>query len=150
MRQTVFPGILVDSIEIEKPPFDQPGVIQEFVGRGVTKDFETLQQGAEFSSEIVDGFIREAENMIGPLRDTYRIKYNLIIRSSPEVTNREILNDVKENFANRSVSSRARIFTRAKNTFEPDLIQVSNPVVDEQLSTEEIGRVYQVTTTVTK
>lgn len=151
-RQTAFPGIWIESIGIEKPPFDESGVIQEFVGRGVTKEFELLQKAAEFSEENVEQFIQDAEDMIGPTRDSFRIKYNLKVRAAP--TQEIGLPDAVVSFTNwlaeRSVSARARTFARAKNPFEPDVIEVNEPQFNSTLSGDKIGDVYDVTVTVTK
>lgn len=142
-RQSAFPGIFIDSIEVETPPFDINGVIQEFVGRGFTKDFELLQQASDVSEENVGEWINDAEELIGPFRDKFKLKYNLIIRAVKVPDTLSVMNE-------RGVSARARLFARTKNPFEPDMIEVSTPEINEQLSGEEIGDVYNVSVTVTK
>lgn len=142
-RQSIFPGIFIRSITIETPPFDEPGVIQDFVGRGLTNDFDMLQKAADFSEENVGKFIQEADDIIGPLRDTFRIKYNLRVRTIPLPG---VINPLNE----RGVSLRGRTFVRAKNPFEPDIIEIEEPTLNETLSAEDIGNVYNVTVTVTK
>lgn len=142
-RQSAFPGIFIKSIKIETQPFDEPGVIQEFVGRGITREFEMLQRAADFSEERVGEFINDAEDMIGPFRDNFRIKYDLVIRGVKVPDILKVMNE-------RGISARARLFARVKNPFEPDVIEVSEPQLNEQLSSDEIGSVYDITVTVTK
>ena len=124
-RQTAFPGILIESIKVEKPPFDEKGVIQEFMGRGVTMEFDMLQRAADISNKQIHDKIESAEDMIGPLRETYRISYNLKIVAVPAGDSELI-----QSLQNRSLSSRARAFVRVKNPFEPHVIDVSEPVKD--------------------
>lgn len=156
-RQTAFPGIIVDSIEIEQPPFDEPGVIQDFVGRGMISEFEVPKRAADFTEDTVGEKIKRAEEMIGPLRDTYRIKYNLQVRVVPtDVV--DAFEMIPDKFGidplvaahERVVSARARAFTRAKNPFEPDVIEIRTPSKNIRMSNENIENIYDVTTAVTK
>jgi hypothetical protein len=156
-RQTVFPGIWVAGIEVEKPPFDEPGVVQEFVGRGVVKDFEVLKRSGEFTEENVGEFLQDAEEMIGPLRDTYRIKYDLRVRaisdmgvfSSGGPLDVDFV-DHLQSLQDRSVSARARSWARVKNPFEPDVFEVGEPSKNKELTDHVTGEVYDVTVSVTK
>lgn len=147
-RQSAFPGIFVESIEVEKPPFDEPGVIQEFVGQGVMRDFEVLQRASSFSEETVGEFLQSAEDQIGPLRDSFKLKYNLKIRAA--AGRFADVSSVITKIQMRTVRGRARLFVRVKNPFEPDILEVKEPELDEQLSSEELGNAYDVTVTVTK
>jgi len=144
-RQTAFPGVYIDSISIEKPPYSEKGVIKEFVGRGVTKEFDALQRASELSKKTVHKFEEDAEDMIGPLREDYRIKYHLKVRAVPTKDSALL-----QALQGRSMSSRVRAFTRVKNPFEPTVIDVSEPVKDNKLSSDLTGDVYSITTTVSK
>lgn len=140
-RQTAFPGIWVESIKVEKPPFDEKGVVQEFVGRGATREWETLKKASDFTGEKMSDVLDDMEKSVGPLRDTFKLKYNLLVRSAPQVPSR---------LQSRSVSARARAWARAKNPFEPDVMEVSIPTKNTHMSTEALGEVFDVTVTVTK
>lgn len=138
-RQTAFPGIMVEAIRVQKPPFDEEGVVQEFVGRGATHKFEPIQQAADLTPESISNVLEGMEDIIGPLRDTYKIKYELLVRVP-----------VSNPASKRAVSLRARTYARVKNPFEPDILEVSNPVKDVGLSGDEVGDIYRVTVSVTK
>lgn len=147
-RRTALPGIWVRSIEIEKPPFDEPGLVKEYVGRGVMRELEPMRIATEFESETVSDFVDSAEDMIGPLRDTYRIKYNLMVAAFPSRESPDI--KLASKLQKRSISIRARIFARAKNPFEPDVINVGQPRENPEMSGEKLGDVYDVSVAVTK
>lgn len=143
-RQTAFPGILVEEVRIQSPPFDEPGVVQEFVGEGIISEFEPIKRAAEFTEDTVGDLIESAEEMIGLTRDTFQIRYTLMVRSATDTR-----------ISRRGAKARARAFTRAKNPFEPDVINVVSAEVDHSLSGAEVmgrelGTVYRVTTEVTK
>lgn len=145
-RQSAFPGILVEEVRVSKPPFDEPGVVQEFVGRGVTREFEALKKAGDFTDETVGEILDSVEDMIGPLRDTYQIEYVLLVRSLTDNT-----------LSKRGAKARARAFTRAKNPFEPEIVEVRSVSVDQDLSGKflestggRLGTIYRVRTAVTK
>lgn len=145
-RQSAFPGIVVESVKIRNPPFDEPGIIQEFVGSGITTRFGALRRADEFTKETVGEIIDNAEEMIGILRETFQIEYTLLVRS---VTDTRL--------SRRGAKARARAFTRAKNPFEPDIVRVKSVNIDQDLSDkflettgDRLGTVYRVTTQVTK
>lgn len=148
-RQSALPGIFIESIEVEKPPFDEPGVVQEFVGEGITKEFDTLKKAEEMTVGRLRDILQELEDIIGPFRDDFKVKYNLQVRTFPEPPG---VADVglSSRLQKRSVRTRARIFARLKNPFEPDVIEVSTPKKNPRLSGEETGEVYEVSVTVTK
>lgn len=126
-RQTSFPGVLVESIRVEKPPFDEKGVIQEFVGRGMTREFPSPEM--DLTPDQVEDVIDSASELIGPLRDTFKMRYNLVVRSVPF----KRVERVKE----RSISTRARAYVRVKNPFEPDIIKVGEPSRAKEFEEEE-------------
>lgn len=138
-RKTAFPNIWLESIEVAKPPFDEAGVVQEFVGRGATKEIRPIQNAADFSPDNIGKFLESAEGMIGPLRDEFKLKYNILVRAP-----------VDNDFTKRGTSIRARTFGRVKNPFEPDVIEVSDPRVNSRMSSDKTGVVYDVSVTVTK
>jgi len=129
---------------VEKPPFDEPGVVQEFVGEGVTREFEALKRASDFSRKTVGEFIESAEEMIGPVRESYKIRYTLLVRSASGT-----------NISKRGAKARARAFTRAKNPFEPDFVHVRSAEIAQGISGAEvmgrdIGTVFRVETEVSK
>lgn len=147
-RQTAFPGILVESISVKKPPFDEPGVIQEFVGLGVTREFKDLTEGKNLTPDRIEQILEDFEEHIGPLKDEFKIKYNLIIRSAPTP---DIGGEVMaRRLQKRTVSGRARVYARAKNPFEADLIRVSGPTFNSRMSVDAPLNYYNVTVEVTK
>lgn len=160
-RQTAFPGIWIDSMKIEgmtppdrgfiveSNPRVEEGIMEEAVERGLTREFDTLQRAAEFSSDTVGDFIREAESRIGPFLDGFLLTYNLKIRSNPEVTDIDVLNKLNKAKSERIVSARARTYVRVKNPFEPEIFEVSVPKKDRSLSGDGLD-VYDVSVTVTK
>ena len=110
-RQTAFPGIYLEDIKVQKPPFDEPGMVQEFVGRGATKSLEVPQNVNNMREEYIQDSIRSMQDIIGPIRGDYEITYTLLVKGKLD----------------RGISARARAFARAKNPFEPNLINVSDP-----------------------
>lgn len=150
-RQTAFPGIWVERIGVSTPPFDEKGVIQEFVGQGVLKDLEPLQRATDFSEDTVGDFIQDAEDMIGPLRDTYRVEYSLIVRATPQSNvGPRVVSQGIQRLRKRSIKARARAFVRAKNPFEPEIINVREPSRNSRLSGDNMGDMYDVRVMVTK
>lgn len=152
-RRSAFPNVWIDSIEVEQPPFDKEGVIQEFVGEGVIRDFDILQPADETPPVMIKGMLAQFEGMVGPLKDNFRMKYNLIVRTTPSA-GEDIFPDEVLEFGNwirkRRVRTAARTFVRAKNPFEPELVRVSEPEENDLLSDEELGTFWNVTATVTK
>lgn len=143
-RQTAAPGIYIESIKVSgKAPPDRPGMVEEFVSRGMTKEFEVLQRAADITTETIGDTIADAEEMVGPLVDEFFLEYNLKVKGLPGDL------PVLEHLQKRSVSGRARAFARAKNPTELEVFEVSEPVKDEALSGEQLD-VYDVTVTVTK
>lgn len=138
-RRTSFPNIWVESMKVEKPPFDEQGVIQEFVGRGVVSEFEVPKKAADVSKDTVGQLLDSVEESIGPLRDTFRLKYRLVVRVP-----------MGNPFTKRGVRLRARAFVRMKNPFEPDLIEVSPVQQAGGLFENMKGDFYKVSVTVTK
>lgn len=138
-RSTALPNIWVAGLKAEKPPFDEPGVVQEFVGRGVTTEFEIPKKAEDFTQTSVKNLLDSFERSIGPLRDTFKLKYNLLVRSP------------KANpLSRRAVRMRARGYVRSKNPFEPDLISVGTPTLNKDEWGDIRGDVYEVTVEVTK
>lgn len=145
-RQTALPGVLVEAIEVESTPYDRKGVVQEYVGRGLIREFEILQPADDFEAETVSDLIESAKQQFGPIGADYRVKYTLMVRALPVSGDMGIASGIQ----NRTISGRARTFARVKNPFEPTSIDVSVPRKNEKLSSEEIGTVYKVRVTVTK
>lgn len=160
-RQTAFPGIWIDSMKIEgmappeggfvveSNPRVEEGIMEEAVERGLAREFDALRSAAEFSSDTVGEFIRDAESRIGPFLDGFLLTYNLKVRSNPEVTDISTLNKLNKAKAERIISARVRAYVRAKNPFEPDVFEVTVPKKDRALSGDGLD-VYDVSVTVTK
>lgn len=162
MRQTAFPGIFIESMKLEaktvpdrgfileNEPRPEVGIMEEAVNRGVTREIEPIQRAAEFSSDTVGNFIRQAESMIGPFIDPFELTYNLKVKARPMARDEGLLSEVGKGQIERSVSARARLFARVKNPFEPEIMEISTPTKDTQMSGEDVGDVYDVSVTVTK
>jgi len=148
-RQTAFPGIVVESVQVQTQ-HDEEGVIENFIDRGLTAEFETIRNANDFSEDTVGDIIQNVEDNIGPLSDDFRITYSLLVRAKPVLTENDFLNTINTGTSERSVSMRARTFTRTKNPFEPDVIEVGQPIKDEQMSRDVVGTVYQIEVMVTK
>lgn len=126
----------MESLKVETPPFDKPGVIQEFVGRGATKQINALN----VETKDISHFIDEAKGMLGGFTlGEYRIKYTLLIRGATEGP-----------ISKRGAKATARAWTRAKNPFEVDMVNVHSIEIASDLSGDKLGTVYRVTTTVDK
>lgn len=151
-RRTAFPNIWVDSISVQKPPFDESGVVQEFVGRGATREFPGVKRASKIEEDTVQKIIGELEEMIGPISDSFRLRYHLRVRTGPtkDIVEGGPIEEFDGWLKERTVSSRARAFARAKNPFEPDVFEVSDPVFNEGMSGRDMGDFYNVTVTVTK
>lgn len=143
-RQTAFPGIFIESIEVEGDAFDPiPGEPTRVTERGLTKEFEGLKLAEELAEDTVGDFIQKAEEMVGPFKDEFSLIYNLKVQALPEAPLQ--LSSIQQ----RSVALRARAFARAKNPTELEMFDVTNPVKDEQLSKDGTD-VYDVSVIVTK
>lgn len=152
-RRTAFPNVWLESIEVQKPPFDEKGVIQEFVGRGALKEFEPLQNADKITPNMLQNSLENIEESIGPLRDEFRVRYNMIVRTTPDIGSQIMPPEVLEFgdwLRERSVSTRSRLFVRAKNPFEPDVIEVGTPRKNKRLSEDQTADFWDVTVTVTK
>lgn len=138
-RRTAFPSMWLKSMKVETPPFDEDGVVQEFVGRGITRDFEPFKEAGQITQERIGSEIQSIQQDFDLVADEFKIRYNLYVKVP-----------VDNPFSERGVSARARTWTRLKNPFETDVIEVSNPTKDESLSGDDFGTVYKVSTTVRK
>lgn len=121
-RMTVVPGVFVDQLEVETPPYDEPGVVQEYVGKSLYRKYEVLQTPEKFGGKKVQNFLNSVRDQIGPLGNKYRIVYHLKVKGSAE----------------RFARSKARTFTRLKNPFEPSKMSIrrieqSNESIDEAI-----------------
>lgn len=130
-RDTVFPQVYIEEISIEKPPFDEPGVVQEYVGRGATKEFETLQKIDSVGEDTIQSWINSLEEVIGPIRDSFKLEYTFLMKA----------------VSGRAARTKARAITRAKNPFEVDILEVSDAEVAFDDTTPDT---YRVSVTVTK
>lgn len=148
-ERAAFPNVWVDSIEVETPPHDEEGEIQGAVGRGVTAEFETLVRATDMTAGRVSDFLEDAEEMIPLTRDRMKLKYNLKIRAVPN-PGQGPFQKFMQNWQERSAAGRARAFVRAKNPFEPDVIEVNDPVIDSGMSGQDVGTFYSVQASVLK
>lgn len=151
-RHAAFPNIWVKGIGIRQPPFDEPTTMDELVRRGATREFLELRRANKLEEETVQEVIDSLEEMIGPFRDSHKLEYQLLIRTMP--TRDMVVGGPIEEFdgwlKDRTVSARARAFARAKNPFEPDLIEVDEPRYAPSISSDRAGDLYDVDVTVTK
>lgn len=129
-RSTTFPGVYIESMEVEKPPFNEPGVVQEFVGPAATKDFNVLKRVDEVGKKTIQQWMDDFEELVGPLNDTFRLRYIYLTRA----------------LTARLARPKVRAITRAKNPFEPDVIEVGKTELVEEGTTNT----YRVPVTVTK
>ena len=134
-RQTAFPGIIVNSIRVRTSPSDDKGVIEEFGPSGVTTEFAGVKRAADLEPNRIRGIIEEAEELIGPLNDSFEMKYNLTVRGLPLPGSgkRNVIKSVQR----RSVRLRARSFARIKNPFEPEILEVGDPSLNQGMT--EVG-----------
>lgn len=140
---TSFPGVNVESMKVGTPPFDEPGVVQEFVGHGVTREPPSMEVDTSDISEFVDNakeMFGEFPKMFGEFpTGRYRIRYTLLIRGATEGP-----------VSKRGAKATARAWTRAKNPFEVDVVNVHSVEIASDLSGDKLGTVYRVTTAVDK
>lgn len=102
-------GVYIEEVSIETPPYDDPNVLQEFVGRGVTREY-MLQPAQEITGGKIQDFLDQAEDMV-PLdqqSDRYRLKYNLLVRARAE----------------RGATAKARTYARLVNPFSPNVMRI--------------------------
>lgn len=131
---SVFPRVRVESIKIEAPPFDKPGEIQSRVGEALTRTFEMLPSGDDFTPDRVEDFIESSRDVIGLRGEKFALDYTLLITGVSQT----------------GAITTARAFTRVKNPFEADVISVESVSKDEELSGGRLGNVYRVTVRVEK
>lgn len=138
-RRTAFPNMWIRSIHVQEPPFDEEGVVQEVVGRGVTSEFEPVQKAGEITQDAIGERIDDVQNSFGMTSDMFKITYRFHVRVP-----------VGNPFTERGVSMRARTWARLKNPFETDVIEVTTPTKNKGLSKQGPGDVYDVSVTVRK
>lgn len=148
-ERTAFPNVWVESIEVETPPYDSEGEIQGAVGRGVTREFDALVSATDMTAGRISDFLEGAEEMIPMTRDQSKLTYNLVIRAVPN-PGMGPFQRYMQHWQERSAAGRARAFVRAKNPFEPDVIEVDDPVIDTRTSGEDVGTFYSVDASVLK
>lgn len=137
-RRTAVPGVFVDQLEVETPPYDEPGVVQEYVGESLYQEYQTLQMPNEFAGQQVLDFIERAKEVLGVRGNKYRLIYHLKIKAS----------------ATRFARSKARSFARIKNPFEPSMMNIrkverSRDTIDEAII-DGPQKVYNVQVSVSK
>ena len=131
---TAFPGITVEQLELTGMRAGDRASGGEIVPGGVTRDFDFPQRAEDITPESIQEFVEEASDMIDLVGDEYELEYDLAVRAVSKL----------------GAKGKARAFARTKNPFEVDLIQVSEPQLDERMSNERVARYYNVTATVTK
>ena len=102
-------GLYVDSIKVQKPPYDHPGVIQDFVGRGLTRDF-MLEPASEVTQGRVQEFLDSSISELGSTVDRVKLEYNLLVRARSQ----------------RGASAKARAYVRGTNPFAARTIYFEN------------------------
>lgn len=107
-RRTAVPGVFVEKLEVATPPYDEPGVIQEYVGESLYQEYSGLQMPSEFGGQQVMELLSTARDAIGVIGDDYRIIYHLKVQAVHP----------------RTARSKARTFARIKNPFEPKKMNV--------------------------
>ena len=101
-------GVYVESIEVMTPPFEEPDVVQEFVGRGVTSEF-FLEPVEMVGRGRVQEFFTGAKDMLDPRGDRFRMRYSLLVRARTR----------------RSAEAKARSYARFVNPFTPEVMTVA-------------------------
>lgn len=101
-------GVYVDGIKLETMPYDDPGIIQEYVGFGATHEY-MLQPAQSITEGKIQEFMDTWSDKIQPPNE-YRLKYTLLVRSRHP----------------RGARAKARAYVRAANPFEPSVIDVRN------------------------
>jgi len=115
----------------------------------MTAEFETLVSGTDMTVGKVNEVIESAEEMFPFTRDQYKLTYHLKIRTVPSGGMGPAKKYI-QNWQERSAAGRARAFVRAKNPFEPDVVDVDDPVRDAALTSDETGQFYSVDASVIK
>lgn len=131
-RQTSFPGILIRDIEASVGSENRT-LDRGIGGTGRTIEFEEgLPEN--IPTERIQSFINEVR-LFGDSHVDSSLTYNLYVASmSPTLA-----------------KAKSRTFVRMKNPFEPDIIDVSEPVRDSGIGPLDKGRdVYRVSVTVSK
>jgi len=131
-------GLYVDSIKVQGPPFDQPGVVQEFVGRGLTRDF-MLEPASEVTGGMVKDFVESSVSEIGQTVERIKVEYNLLARARTE----------------RGATAKARGYIRFVNPWSARVIHVekveqTNEFDDMISDIDPTGKFYRVKVFVAK
>lgn len=100
-------GVFVESIKVQEPPFDEPGVIQEYVGEGITKEF-LYKPATDVTDGAVEQFLTDAVDNLSSSLSQSAITYNLTIRARTE----------------RGVRAKARTYVRLVNPFSAGVIHI--------------------------
>lgn len=99
-------GVYVDEIKVETPPYDEPGVVQEFVGQGVSRDY-LLNPVQNVTEGKIEGFLESAKDMIDVRGDRFRMRYSLLVRAR----------------SRRSAKMKGKAYVRLVNPFSPEVIK---------------------------
>lgn len=131
-------GVYVDSIKVQRPPYDQPGVIQEFVGEGWTKDF-MLEPASAVTGNRIQEFVDNSVSELGSTVDRVKLEYNLLIRARAE----------------RGARAKTRGYIRGVNPFAPRVIHIESleetSEFDDMISNiDPTGKFYKVRVFVAK
>lgn len=97
-RTTAFPTVEVESIRIKQGD------------SGITKEERLGGFIQDFTPEMVEDLMESFEEMVGPLSDDFEIEYTLLIKG----------------FSRRGVKTKARMFARVKNPFEPEFTSIDS------------------------
>lgn len=116
-------GVYVEDIKLETMPYDDPSIIQEYVGFGATHEY-MLEPAQSVTEGRIQEFMDTWSDKIQPV-DRYRLKYTLLVRARHP----------------RGARAKARAYVRAANPFEPKVIDVRNvsEVTRHQDVVSEVG-----------
>lgn len=131
MPRSTASGVFVEEIAVHTPPYDKPGVIQEYVGDSLYHEYEVLESADNLTSDNVSKILDSARDTIGLRSGEYQIEYSLAVRAPTA----------------RAARLKARLFARLKNPTEFSRIAVSEP---EKYEKNRIMDGYEVTVTVEK
>lgn len=98
-------GVYVDEVQVLTPPYEEPGVIQEFVGEGITREY-MLEPAQEVTGGRIQEFLHNWSDKVDIRGDRYKMKYRLLVRAR----------------STQGAKAKAKTYIRAVNPFSPHLI----------------------------
>lgn len=136
-KRTAMPTVYIEELSLEVPPYDEPGVVQEYVGEKWFLEYDFLQSAEDITQDTIIGFIKDLDESSRHFRPLVDEETNTITDSAQFKLGYDFIISTLPPRGERRAKAKARAFVRAKNPFEPSQVNIKS--VERNKSLERAG-----------